>query len=126
MPVGRPVLSKPQFAAGQRRRLVLIQQAVESAGASGFPVTTWTTLASDWMSRRDTRADERYAKDQPTSFTETSWNMPYRADMDPELVDVPRLRRLVYEGRTYDIRSASPIGWKQAIELVTLAQTKVA
>lgn len=126
MPYGRPVLGSDASAAGQRDRLVTVEYAAESPGPSGFPVKTWPTLAQVWMSRRDLRADEQFTSNQPSSFTEVQWNLPYRADMDPELVDVPKTRRLVFQGVTFDIRSAAPIGFKRAIELVTLAQTKVA
>lgn len=128
MPIGRTVLGgEPRLAAGQRTRRVTIQQrsATDAKGASGRPVETWTTLAVEYMSRMDLRADERFAQtSQLSAFTDTQWHMPYRADMDPELVNVPKLRRLSYEGRIYDITTATRIGDKQGIELTTLAQVR--
>lgn len=44
--------------------------------------------------------------------------------MDPDLVDVPKKRRLSYQGRIYDITSASVEGRKEAIRLTTLASSK--
>lgn len=82
----------------------------------------WTPLRTAWMSRTDLSADERFSSDQKSASGDTQWHMPYGADMDPELVDVPACRRLVYEGRTYDIRTATPLGWKRDIELITLSR----
>lgn len=125
--LGRQVLvGKPAHAAGQRRCRVVIQRrpATDAAGDSGFPVETWTTLATEFMSRQDVRADERFRSNQLAAAMETQWHMNYRADMDPELVDVSKLRRLSYEGRFYDILAASLIGNRRAIELITIASTR--
>ena len=50
--------------------------------------------------------------------------MSYIASMDPELVDVPKLRRLVYQGRTYEIVHAAMIGRREGIEFLTIASSK--
>lgn len=129
MPIGRQVLTgKPVLAAGQRDKPVTIQQrqAGDTATETGFPVDTWTTLASTvWMSRTDLRADENFRTNQVSASSETQWHLAYREDMDPEIVDVPKLRRLVYRGRTYDIVSGTCIGRREGIELITLAATAV-
>jgi hypothetical protein len=89
----------------------------------GFPTETWATLVGvEFMSRLDLRADERYANHQESAYAETSWQMAYRPDMDPELVDVPASRRLVWQGRTYDIVTASLIGERVGIECLTLSK----
>jgi head-tail adaptor len=126
VPVGRSVLTgKQALAAGQRDKRVTIQQrsAADAKGASGRPVESWTTLGIEWMSKRPMHADERFAAEQESSYGEDQWVMPYRADMDPELVNVPKLRRLSYASRVYDIVTASIVGTKLGIELVTTAQT---
>lgn len=122
MPTGRTVLSRPETTSGQRDRELTLQVGTPGAAGSGFPVMAWEDLGTEWASRRDLSADERDKNDQETAFTETTWQIPYRADMDPELVDVPKLRRVLYEGRVYDIRSASLVGWRRHIELITLAK----
>ena len=106
-------------AAGQRDRYVLIEQCQDPTAQ--WP--TWVELDHAWMSRQDDlSAQEGLRSDQVTASAEVRWQMAYRPDMDAELVDVPACRRIVYEGRTYDIRSASPMGWKRDIELITLAR----
>jgi head-tail adaptor len=110
-----------EASAGQRSRYVLIEQCEDPTAQ--FP--QWIALDWVWMSRAELNtmtAGERFVGDQEVAAADTRWVMPYREDMDPELVDVPASRRLVYQGRTYDIRSASPSGWHRELELQTLAR----
>lgn len=124
MSVAQQVLvGKPRTASGLRDKLVTIQQMAKSKGPSGFPVETWTTLRTAYMNRQDARADERYAANQLSAAIETQWHSDYAADIDPELVNVPAKRRIVYGGRTFDILAATILGNKQGVEFVTLAKT---
>lgn len=126
MPVGRPVLAgKPAIGAGQRWQRVTILSIATGAGTTGFPTQTPTTLASVWMARQDVRADERFGANQESAYYETTWHMEYRDDMDPELVDVPKSRKLQFRGRVFDIRAASLIDRRRAIELTTLVSSTV-
>lgn len=111
-------------AAGRRDKYVTIQQALGEP-SSGFPVDTWTTLGQPvWMSREDVEGDERFDADRLTARHHTVWVMPYQSTMDPDLIDVPKRRRLLYQGRVYDIVSAR-LMWAQGdIAMKTLASTK--
>lgn len=113
--------------AGERDRYVVIQQRPDSdaTGISGYPVDNWTTLASVWMRRMDASGSERFRAAQLSSAVDTQWEMGYRPDMDPTLVNVPKLRRLLYQSRAYDIVFASEIGRREGIELITLAGSQV-
>lgn len=113
-----PIGGRARSAAGQRDRYVLIEQVADPSAQ--FP--TWIPLEHEWMSRDDTAADEHFSSDQVSAWGEAEWHMAYREDMDPELVDVAAVRRLVYEGRTYEIRKAAPLGWKRDIALFTLSR----
>lgn len=111
---------------GDRDRAVMIQHAEESTGTSGFPREGWTVLANPvWMSKADVRGDERWKQAQVAAKIDSVWEMSYRADMDPELMDVPKLRRLVYRNRVYQIVAATMIGRREGIELATIVSTKV-
>lgn len=125
MPGGAQVLTGvPRTSAGRRDKPVRIESVATSADP-GYPVQTVATLADPvYMSRLDQRADERLAAQQDAASIETVWQMPYRLDMDPDRVDVPATRRLVYLGRVYDIVSAVMIG-RTDIELHTLAGTRL-
>lgn len=116
LPLGHAIPMEP----GERDRKVVIQQATDGADAAGFPKPSWDTLATVYMRKLDLQAKERVSADQVAARGDTQWEMGYRPDMDPELVDVPKARRLSYQGRFYDITSASQIGRRDGIELVTI------
>jgi head-tail adaptor len=123
MAVGRQVISsRPARAAGQRDKHVTIEQTPAVIPGGSFPVETWAELGMVWMSRVDVTADERFAAGQNSAYAGTIWVMPYRLDMDPEVLNVPKVRRLKYLGRIYNILTASVIGRKDSIELLTLAK----
>jgi hypothetical protein len=113
---------RPLLAAGARSYQVTIEQrpSTDVAGSGGFPGSTgWTTLGTLFMSKSEVDGDERLNADQLTSREHTRWVSAYRADCDPELVDVPKQRRLVYSGRTYDIVHARQIGLREGLEFIT-------
>lgn len=103
---------------------VTIQELTESVGESRFPTEAWSNMLTAWMERREARSGERLAAQQISASVTTHWVMRYTPDMDPDLVDVPKTRRLVYQGRVYDIVSASMISRKEGIELMTVASSK--
>lgn len=107
---------------GLRDRLVAIEQLTESVGATKFPIETWTPLCTAYASKDDLGERERFAAAQLSTPATTRWEIGYRADMDPDEVEVTKKRRLVYKSRTYDIVAASEIGRREGIELLTLAK----
>ena len=109
-------------SSGRRNRLVTIQEMTESAGPSGRPVETWTLLTRAWMARTDVTGWEREKAETLSSRLDVRWSMPYQANMDPESVNVPKFRRLVYKGKTYDIVNAIPVGTNAEIEMTTVAK----
>ena len=113
--------------AGSTVHDVLIQQLTESRGAtSKAPVESWTTLLDRVpMQRQASRGNETFTRDQLSGSHVTTWTMRYLVDMDPDLVDVPKKRRLVYQGRAHDILSAEPMDRKVGLVLRTLASTEV-
>lgn len=112
-------------SAGQRDRSVTIEMVTDGVGTSRYPTEAWTTLTTARMSKKDVRQMERFAAMQLSAPIDTQWEMEYREDMDPELVDVAKSRRLVYQGRIFDIVGAAQIGRRQGIALTTLAAGKV-
>lgn len=112
-----------KLAAGYRDKLVTIQERTNDSADSGFPTEQWATLARAYMSREDARSDERVIAANESAFIETRWTMLYMETMDPETVNVPSERRLIYRERTYDILAASLMDQRAGIELLTVAQT---
>lgn len=112
--------------AGRRDRLVTVQQATEGSGTSDYPVTTWSELGPVWMEKKDLAGAERFTADQLAASVESEFEMAYWASMDPDLVDVPKKRRLSYAGRFHDIVRASkrPRSEGQAIRLFTVTTSQ--
>jgi hypothetical protein len=113
-------------SAGQRSVLVTIQGLAESDG--GYPVETFTDLPpavymSKNIGRRLETEDFEATAAQVAARMQTEWQMPYRVDMDPDLIDVPKMRRLKDGVRTYDIVGAEKLG--PTIRIATVAATKV-
>ena len=110
--------------AGERDWIVTIEQVTDSTDASsGEPIETWTTLVASMPAAKfDLQGYERQQVNQLSARYDTRWELNYRLDMDPDLVDVARTRRLVCRGRTHDIVAASMIGRREGIELHTLAK----
>lgn len=106
---------------GERDKAVTIRQLTETT-VNGLVKENWTTLAAlVWMRKMGLKGSERFAADQNVGSVDTQWEMPYRGDMDPDLIDVAKQRRLLYAGRTYEITSADVVGRREGIELITRA-----
>lgn len=111
--------------AGDLDQWITLQQLAESAGSSGFPVETWSTLDTVWASRNDTSGLERFRSGQLSAPSTTIWQLQFRSDMDPEVLNVPKTRRILQSGRIYDIVAAKQIGREEGIELTTVADSRV-
>ena len=111
--------------SGRRDKFVTVERRTDVA-KPGFPTETWTRLREIWMERSDAGGDERFiaAQGADQAAVTATWKLPYAPDMDPDLVDVPATRRLVYSGRTYDIRSAARVTLDTVV-LVTIAGSTV-
>lgn len=117
--------------AGDLDREVLIQQLADddalanSEDASGFPVERWIPLDIVWLQRMTTTGAEKFRAAQLSAAIETRWQLHWRDDMDPDAIDVPKKRRLVFQDRIYDITAAAEIGRQEGIELTTLASERI-
>lgn len=109
---------------GHLDRRVLIQRATDGVDVAGAPVPSWSTLATVWMGRESIRGMERVQAGFAQSSYDARWLMHYREDMDPDAVDVPKDRRLVFGGRVQEIVGAQHLGRREGIELTTKATTQ--
>ncbi len=109
-------------SSGARDKSVTIEQLTASSGASHFPVETWTPLLALFASQDVIGGRERFSADQLSAPFDTVWQVPYHPDIDPDLVDVAKQRRLVYLGRVHDIVHAAQVGRQVTIALSTLAR----
>ena len=118
-----PLNSYGSLEPGQRDWIVELQQVTDGVDSSGAPLETWTTLVENMPAAKyDVRGTERFAAQQLSASYDTRWHINYRTDMDPELHDVAKTRRLVHRGRVHDIVAATMVGRREAVELLTLAK----
>jgi head-tail adaptor len=115
------------FEPGLRDRAITIQQrsATDAVDASSYePVETWTTLVANCpAAKTEVTGWERFRAEQTSARYDQRWEINYRADMDPELVDVPKVRRLLVGTRVLEIVAAQEIGRREGIALLTVAAT---
>lgn len=111
-------------SAGDRDKLVTIEQLTEGAEESSFPSEDWATLGTAWMEKVDVSGTEEFRASQLSAPYNTRFLMDYQSNMDPDLLNVPKTRRLVYRSRQYDIQSAGFVDGtnNQVIELRTLSK----
>lgn len=116
--------------AGQRDRRITIQQrtTTDQADESGTPndVGTWTTLSTAYAEKIPIGGRERFDAEQRSAPYDTRWRIGYRADMDPELHDIPKVRRFVYQARIYEIVDAQLIDRRDGVDVMTLAGGTIA
>jgi hypothetical protein len=112
--------------AGERNVIVTLQSrsATDAADASGAPVEAeWATLVESMPAGKyDIGGTEQFAAAQLSARYNTRFEINYRPDMDPDLLDVPKLRRVLYRSRVHDIVAASLIGRRDGVELMTLSR----
>lgn len=124
-----PVKDRDRLHSGRRDQTITIEQRSDTDSAestSGEPVETWTTLVSNMpASRLDTSGDERFVADQTAAKFDIEWEINWRADMDPELYDIPKVRRVVLADRVHDIVSCVEVGRRAGLILRTCASSKV-
>jgi hypothetical protein len=75
-----------------------------------------------WAHQTDVDGQELFAAAQLSAPYTARWEVDYRPEIDPDLVEVPKNFLLTYEGRRHDIVTAETIGRKAGVLLSTLAR----
>ena len=118
-----------RLQAGHRNRFITLQQRSDQDNTDDEGAPTegeWTTLVDHMPAAQSVpQGSERLQQVQLSARYDARWEINYRSDMDPDLVNVPKLRRLVFLGRVHDITAAAVIGRRAGIELFTVAATRV-
>jgi SPP1 family predicted phage head-tail adaptor len=99
-------------------RLITIQRRTVTQDGYGQEVETWTELAEVEASKVDLSGDEVPAAAQFAATVATR----FRIRWDSELADLSPLDRIVYEGRTYDIKVVKEQQFKVGFEILTVAE----
>lgn len=108
--------------AGERDRLVTLIPIVDGSSDSGFPIERDIRGIQFYARKDDIGGRERFTADQLSAPYDTRWELPYRVDIDPDVVDVPKAFALECQGRRFDIVAASMIGRKEGIEILALGR----
>lgn len=118
-------MSGAQSHAGQRDKLITIERLKsEPTSGSNFPVETFGQPMQFWASREFVSLSEGMNVGQLSTAVIQRWQIPYSSEMDPDLVNVPKERRIVYQSRIYDIQSAEMLDSSEGMEIIltTLGQ----
>lgn len=120
----RSIINRGGIEAGRRDKHIALEQVIDENANSNFPTERWVNLSSAWASREYVTLDERTEGSQLIASATSRWTIPYMESMDPDRIDVPKKRRLVYLGRVYPILAAELLSRQDglAIVLVTKAQ----
>jgi len=120
-----PFLNRGGLEPGDRDRWITIEAATDGVDAVGAPIEVWTPIVSLPATKLDLETRERLQSGAAriASAFDTRWQINYRADMDPELQDVAKGRRIIHNGRRHDIVGAVHLGRKDGIEFLTTAST---
>lgn len=112
-----------RVSSGARDCLVTLQGIADVKAASGMPMKTLTGTSYPLKAaKRELSQGERFVGDQVTARADYEWSLPYRREIDPDLVDVAKAFQLVYLGRVYDIVGAEMIGRRAGVAVKTLAR----
>lgn len=100
--------------AGPLDRRATLQQPEHARGTAGDVVTTYSTVAIVWASKRDLRGREFLAAGMTQAEMETVITIRWRADVRPDW-------RVLIDGRAYDIQGSAELGRRDGLELRCIA-----
>jgi hypothetical protein len=106
--------------AGERNRTIVLQTAtITQNPSSGENVVDWTaatqvTLRAKWMPAGTREAF--FAQQRLDSHIDGVFRIPYRDRPDPAL------NRILWEGRTYDLKPAIERGFREGWDVPVVAQ----
>lgn len=95
--------------AGNLNRRITIQQKALSTNTPD-PVETWSTWATVWAERMDTRGRETFAAAREELERHTVYTIRYRAGLRGDM-------RIVEGADQYDIESIAELGFKEGWEI---------
>lgn len=102
--------------AGRLDRRVTIQaRTAAQNSAHGETTYTWADVATVWAAVQDLRGREYFAAQQEQAEVSTRFTMRWRTG-------VTVLNRLVYDGKTYNIRQVAELGRRAGLEILADAE----
>lgn len=111
-----------RLSAGQRTTGITIEAMTESVGGTRFPQERWSPIALVYAAVDRASGGEAFTVHQVSATESVRFTIAYRADCDPDVVDVAKYRRVVSGGRVHDITGAELIGRRRGVTLHTRAK----
>lgn len=99
-------------------RVIVLAKGPGDTDSSGFPIDTWVELVANYPARKRVLSTaETWRAGRESAATLCIYEIRYRADMDPDVLDLPASRRIVDRGKTYDVVGAEANGRHDAVVL---------
>ena len=117
--------NRPSAHAGKRDKLITIKRLVEGLSDSNYPTERFGQPSQAWASREYVTLDEQFRNNQTKASAMERWEIPYSADMDPDLVDVPKKRQIVFKDRVRNIIAAEMLPRESGMAIVLTTQSAV-
>ena len=103
--------------AGRLDRRIEIQVNSPTLNGVGEEIENWNTLYNLWAEVIPVRGTERYASDQDAAVIEEKFKIRYVTGVTP-------LNRILYNGKTYDIKGVLELGRREGLELHAKARAE--
>jgi len=89
--------------AGRMDRRITLQRKSSSQDSFGQPIETWADISTVWAEVVPVSGNERFVSQQVIAEADTLFKIRYMSGLTP-------LDRVVYDGRTYDVKGVIEIG----------------
>ena len=106
--------------AGELDRRIVIERAAITTNAFNEEVQTWAPFITVWAGKRDVSDRERFAANEIGAEVTTRFTIRWSTQAGT----VDARDRIIYDGRTYNIRHAKEIGRRQGIEITAAARSE--
>ncbi len=102
--------------AGIMDRRIELQQKTVIQDTYGEEIETWKKKATIWAGKRDFRGKEFFAAQQLNAEVSGVFCIRYRPDITPDD------HRIIYDGKTYDIKAVTEFGRREGLQLMVEAR----
>ena len=89
--------------AGKMDRRITLQRKSSSQDSFGEAIDTWADISTVWAEVVPVSGNERFVSQQVIAEADTLFKIRYMSGLTP-------LDRVVYDGRTYDVKGVIEIG----------------
>ena len=101
--------------AGKLDRPITIEAVTYTTSGDGSQVESWAQIASCFAERESQSAMERFAAAQTIAEIDTLWRIRWNDDL--MVVLDPKLHRIKYRDRAYNILGLVEIGRKEGVHI---------